>query len=99
MQKIQLDGAKIKLLRSERESSSTQRRIRELLVLLKGNDVWVYCDTNIKALSESFELQPRGSAERMECQAILAFGPPGEYGESSIKVPIDRGQPYELVWS
>ena len=30
---------------------------------------------------------------------LIAFGPPGEYGEIAIHVPIDRGQPYEVVWS
>jgi hypothetical protein len=26
----------------------------------------------------------------------VALGPPGEYGEVSIKVPIDHGQPFFL---
>lgn len=80
------------------EEIAVRRRIRELLVLLKGNDVWVYCDTNIKTLPESFEVQPPGSRESYEFQAIVAFGPPGEYGETSIRVPIDRGQPSEVFW-
>lgn len=81
------------------EEIAVRRRMRELLVLLKGNDVWVYCDTNIKTLPESFEIQPPDAKVTHEFQAIVAFGPPGEYGETSIKVPMDRGQPYEMVWS
>lgn len=80
------------------EEIAIRRRIRELLVLLKGNDVWIYGDTHIKTLPESFEVQPPGGRADYEMQAIIAFGPPGEYGEVSIRVPIDRGQPCEVVW-
>jgi hypothetical protein len=52
-----------------------------------------------RSVPESFQLQPRSSAGQTEFQAIVAFGAPGECGERSIKVPIDRGQPYELVSS
>jgi transcriptional regulator with XRE-family HTH domain len=75
-----------------------RRRIRELLVLLKGNDIWVYGDSNMKALPETYEVQPKGGPCDYEFQAIIAFGPPGEYGETSIHVPIDRGQPSILTW-
>jgi transcriptional regulator with XRE-family HTH domain len=75
------------------EELGLRRRLRELLVLLKGNDVWVYVDSNIRTQPESFEIQPKASAARYEMQGIVAFGPPGEYGETSIKVPIDRGRP------
>lgn len=84
-----LDGA---------EEIGLRRRIRELLVLLKGNDVWVYGDSNMKALPESYEMRPAGGRCDYEFQAIIAFGPPGEYGEISIHVPIDRGQPSILTW-
>lgn len=80
------------------EEIAIRRRIRELLVLLKGNDVWIYGDTNIKTLPESYDLQPPGSKQDYQFEAIVAFGPPGEYGETSIRVPIDRGQPCEVVW-
>ena len=81
------------------EEIAVRRRIRELLVLLKGNDVWVYCDTHLKALPECFELPPPDAKNTYEFQAIVAFGPPGEYGETSIRVPVDHGQPREMVWS
>jgi DNA-binding XRE family transcriptional regulator len=81
------------------EEISVRRRIRELLVLLKGNDVWVYGDTHIKILPESFEVQPHEALRDFEMQAIVAFGPPGEYGETTIKVPVDHGQPREVTWS
>jgi transcriptional regulator with XRE-family HTH domain len=80
------------------EEIAIRRRIRELLVLLKGNDVWIYGDTNIKTLPECYDLQPPGAKESYQCQAVVAFGPPGEYGETSIRVPIDRGQPCEVTW-
>lgn len=84
-----LDGA---------EEIAVRRRIRELLVLLKGSDVWVYGDSNMKALPESYDVRPVGDRCDYEFQAIIAFGPPGEYGETSIRVPIDRGQPSILTW-
>lgn len=71
-----------------------KRRIRELLVLLKGNDVWVYETWIIRYVPERDDL-PAPDAERtMESQTVLAFGPPGEYGETSLQVPVDYGQPY-----
>ena len=85
----QFDGA---------EEIALRRRVRELLVLLKGNDIWVYGDSNMKALPESYEVRPAGDRCDYEFQAIIAFGPPGEYGETSIRVPIDRGQPSVLTW-
>ena len=32
----------------------------------------------------------------MESRLTVAFGPPGEYGETSMKVPVDHGQPFVL---
>jgi hypothetical protein len=52
--------------------------IRELLVLLTRNDVWVYGDTNIRTLPESYELQPESSRGDCGMPAITSFGPPGE---------------------
>jgi transcriptional regulator with XRE-family HTH domain len=80
------------------EEIGLRRRVRELLVLLKGNDVWVYGDSHMKALPESYEVRSAGDRCDYEFQAIIAFGPPGEYGETSIRVPIDRGQPSILTW-
>jgi transcriptional regulator with XRE-family HTH domain len=70
-----------------------RRRLRELLVLLKGNDVWVYKTDNIKMLPERHEIPAEPDPFNGEIQLILAAGPPGEYGETSIHVDIDAGQP------
>lgn len=72
-----------------------RRRLRELVVLLKGNEVWVYADTHTKYLPESFEPEPSGQ-RRMRNQLVIAFGPPGEYGEKSVEVDVDHGQPIVL---
>ncbi|MBO6667898.1 helix-turn-helix transcriptional regulator [Parvibaculum sp.] len=79
-----LDGRQELLLR---------RRLRELLVLLKGNDVWVYLTDNTKLLPESMTEVIDRSNSSMELQTIIAVGPPGEYGEDTLKVPVDNGQP------
>jgi transcriptional regulator with XRE-family HTH domain len=73
-----------------------RRRLRELIVLLKGNDVWIYGDTHIKTLPESFEVRPDNEPQTIEIQGIVALGPPGEYGETTITVPIDHGRPFYL---
>ena len=70
-----------------------RRRLRELLVLLKGNDVWVYATDNIKMWPERHEIPAQPDPFNGEIQLILAAGPPGEYGETSIHVDIDAGQP------
>jgi hypothetical protein len=72
-----------------------RRRLRELVVLLKGNDVWVYADTHMKYLPESFEEDPNGQRQ-IHAQLVIAFGPPGEYGEESVEVDVDNGQPRVL---
>jgi transcriptional regulator with XRE-family HTH domain len=76
------------------EEIAIRRRMRELLVLLKGNDVWLYFYDNFRTLPESFEVPPESTRCDYEFQAVVAFGPPGEYGETTIKVRIDRGQPH-----
>jgi transcriptional regulator with XRE-family HTH domain len=70
-----------------------KRRMRELLVLLKGNDVWVYETWVLRHVPECDDLPPEGADSQMEFQTVLAFGPPGEYGETSLKVIVDYGQP------
>lgn len=76
-----------------KEELRLRRRIRELLVLLKGNDVWVYATDHYKYLPESYLVQPLDARET-QWQAIVAFGPPGEYGETTLRVPVDHGQPW-----
>lgn len=70
-----------------------KRRIRELLVLLKGNDVWVYETWVLRHVPESDVLPVEGAESKMEFQTVLAFGPAGEYGETSLKIMVDYGQP------
>lgn len=77
-----------------RDEIQLRRRLRELLVLLKGNDVWVHATKHFKYLPESYTVQPKRDWSKAQIQAIVAFAPPGEYGEDSIKVPIDHGQPW-----
>lgn len=74
-----------------------RRRMRELLVLLKGNDIWVYALHHTKRLPESYEV-PLHRGTDVEWHAIIAFGPPGEYGEDSVTVGIDHGYPFIIDW-
>jgi hypothetical protein len=39
-----------------------------------------------RGLPESFDVQPKSAPHEWEFQAIVAFGPPGEYGEETIEV-------------
>jgi hypothetical protein len=77
-----------------RDELPLRRRVRELLVLLKGNDVWVYATTHLKFMPESDVMPPKRNWGEVHTQLIVAFGPPGEYGETSISVPIDNGHPW-----
>jgi transcriptional regulator with XRE-family HTH domain len=78
------------------EEVALRRRIRQLLVLLKGNDVWVYPTQHIRRLPERYTVAPEGERPRFEMRLLVAFGPPGEFGELSRKVPVDNGQPFIL---
>lgn len=74
---------------------ATRRRIHDLLVRLKGNDVWVYADHHMKFLPEMDALDesvPRDS----EFQMIIAFGPPGEFGDETISIKVDNGRPARI---
>jgi len=82
------------------EQIATRRRIRELIVLLRGNDIWIYQTKVSRRLPERHDLPPPGEPATMEFRLTVAFGPPGEYGETSMKVPVDHGQPFVLPsWS
>lgn len=82
------------------EQIATRRRIRELIVLLRGNDIWIYQTRVFRRLPERHDLPPAGEPSTMESRLTVAFGPPGEYGETSMKVPVDHGQPFVLpAWS
>lgn len=70
-----------------------RRRLKALIVILRGNDVWVYTTTHWKHLPESHVVLEK-CRENLESQLIITFGPPAEHGESAIEVPIDHGQPW-----
>jgi transcriptional regulator with XRE-family HTH domain len=76
------------------EELAIRRRVRQLLVLLKGNEIWVYVDTHIKQFPETLTVQEKQDFNKKQWQLILAFGAPGEYGEVTVTVPIDHGQPW-----
>ncbi|MBZ6377872.1 transcriptional regulator [Pacificimonas flava] len=79
---------------------ATRRRLRELIVLLRGNDIWIYQARVLRRLPERYDLPPAGEPSTMEFRLTVAFGPPCEYGETSMKVPVDHGQPFVLpAWS
>jgi hypothetical protein len=73
---------------------SLRRRIKQLLVLLKGNDVWVYQTWVLRRLPERDTLPPKGEAHRLEHRLVVAFGPPCEFGDTTMMVPVDNGQPW-----
>lgn len=81
---------------SPADNIATQRRVRELLVLLKGNDVWLYQSHHLRRLPERFTEAPPEEPCEFRYRLALAFGPPGEYGEESIYIEIDNGQPWLL---
>lgn len=72
------------------------RRVRQLLVLLKGNDIWVYYTYHMRHLPERFDLPPDDAPSETKFRVAIALGPPGEYGEESIYIDVDNGQPYFL---
>jgi hypothetical protein len=78
------------------EEISIRQRLRKLLVLLKGNDVWVYHTHQVRRLPERHNIPPEDEKCTSQFHLVLAFGPPGEYGETSILVDVDNGQPWVL---
>jgi transcriptional regulator with XRE-family HTH domain len=70
-----------------------RRRLRQLIVLLKGNDVWIYGCHNFKYVPETFEIVKSYTGFQLISQVVIALGAPGEYGETTIYVPIDNGRP------
>ena len=81
---------------SATEEIAIRRRIKMLLVLLKGNDIWTYYTSFFRRLPERHEPLPAGEYPDLRSRLVVALGPPGEYGEESIRVPIDHGQPFFL---
>jgi transcriptional regulator with XRE-family HTH domain len=78
------------------EESPTKRRIRHLLVLLKGNDVWLYETDVMRILPERDTLASNDEDCTWSRRTMIVFGPPGEYGETSIDVEVDNGRPHIL---
>jgi transcriptional regulator with XRE-family HTH domain len=79
------------------EAIAIQRRLRQLLVLLKGNDVWVYETDVYRRLPERYTVAPDDEPSTREFRQVIAFGPAGAYGETTMRVPIDHGQPFFLA--
>lgn len=73
-----------------------RRRIRQLMVMLRGNDVWIYQTRFFRRLPERYNLPPEDEPTTLQSRFVIALGPPGEYGETSMRVPIDHGQPFVL---
>ena len=78
------------------EELDLRKRIRQLLVLLKGNDVWVYETKIFRTLPESDVLQPDDAPSSLHSRLYVVFGPPGEWGDETINVMVDNGQPFIL---
>jgi transcriptional regulator with XRE-family HTH domain len=78
------------------EEIAIRRRIKQLLVLLRGNDIWVYQTHLYRQLPERHTPLPEGEYADLSSRFVIALGPPGEYGETTLRVPIDHGQPFYL---
>ncbi len=78
------------------EEIAVRRRIKQLLVLLRGNDVWVYHTHLFRRLPERHTPMPEGEYADLSSRFIIALAAPAEWGETSIRVPIDHGQPFIL---
>lgn len=73
-------------------------RMRWLMVQLKGHDVLVYTYDHTKYLPESDVVVPGGRYKEWQWQAFIAFAAPQEWGEESVEVQVDHGQPYVIDW-
>lgn len=78
------------------EEVALRRRIRHLMVLLRGNDIWIYHTHLFRRLPERHTLPPDDAPSELSSRFIIALAPPGEYGEISVRVPVDHGQPFLL---
>ncbi|MGE0056144.1 MAG: helix-turn-helix transcriptional regulator [Hyphomicrobium sp.] len=78
------------------DEGPTKRRIRQIMVLLKGNDIWLYEADVMRRLPERDTLDSDDENCAWSCRKMVVFGPPGEYGETSIDVEVDNGRPYIL---
>lgn len=77
--------------------ASLRKRMRHLLVLLRGHDIWTYALHHTKHLPVGEDVPEKFSTD-VEWQAIIVFAPPGEYGENSVEVDVDNGHPWIIDW-
>lgn len=75
---------------------AVRRRIRQLIVLLRGNDIWIYQTSVLRRLPERYTVAPADQPCSYQNRQVVALGPHGEYGETTMRVPIDHGQPFIL---
>lgn len=73
---------------------SRLKRLSEILVLLKGNDIRVAIDTHIKYYRDGDT--PWLSGQKFFQQLLIAFAPTDEYVEDTVEVPIDHGKDVRL---
>jgi transcriptional regulator with XRE-family HTH domain len=71
-----------------------QKRISELLVLLKGNDIRVVADTHMKYYQD--RETPWLEGQKYYTQLLIGFAPPDEYGEETVVVPVDHGKDLKI---
>ena len=78
------------------EQFATRRRITQLIVLLRGNENWIYQSGVLRQLSERYDLRLPDDSSTLQFRLTVEFGPPDEYGETTLRVPIDHGQLFVL---
>jgi len=66
------------------------KRLSELLVLLKGNDILVCAETHNRYVPDG-ELPRVGNVD-WYFQLLVAFIPPDEYGDHRAEIPVDHGR-------
>ena len=71
------------------------KRLAELVVLLKGNDILVCADTHSRYVPEGEA--PRVAGVSWYFQLLIAFIPPDEHGGHKAEVPIDHGKDIPLL--
>lgn len=67
------------------EEIAIRRRIKMLLVLLKGNDVWVYQTSFFRRLPERYEPLPEGEYPDLRSRLVVALGRPANTARSRSK--------------
>jgi hypothetical protein len=70
-------------------------QLRDLLVLIKGNDLAVYANSHWKFLPERWEEPATRDPLDLENQLIIAIAQP-DFDYYSVEVEVDNGQPRTL---